>query len=114
MPPVPDSSTGPHFNGEEDGRLVTRANDYDSFAEAYTAETEANLINGYYMRTATCGLRSWTWPGTWTGGGSSTSAGALARCRRRWVTGRGRHRPGLQCRDAGVGPAAARPGRGPG
>ena len=28
------------------------ANDYDSFAEAYTAETEANLINGYYMRPA--------------------------------------------------------------
>jgi hypothetical protein len=52
MPPVPDSSTGPHFNGEEDGRLVTRANDYGSFAEAYRAETEANLINGYYMRTA--------------------------------------------------------------
>ena len=27
-------------------------NDYDSFAEAYTAETEANLINGYYLRPA--------------------------------------------------------------
>jgi hypothetical protein len=24
------------------------ANDYDSFAEAYAAETESNLINGYY------------------------------------------------------------------
>jgi SAM-dependent methyltransferase len=31
---------------------VTGANDYDSFAEAYTAETEANLINGYYLRPA--------------------------------------------------------------
>jgi ubiquinone/menaquinone biosynthesis C-methylase UbiE len=27
-------------------------NDYDSFAEAYSAETEANLINGYYARPA--------------------------------------------------------------
>jgi ubiquinone/menaquinone biosynthesis C-methylase UbiE len=27
-------------------------NDYDSFAEAYTAETEANLLNGYYTRPA--------------------------------------------------------------
>jgi ubiquinone/menaquinone biosynthesis C-methylase UbiE len=28
------------------------ANDYDNFAEAYTAETEANLVNGYYERPA--------------------------------------------------------------
>jgi SAM-dependent methyltransferase len=35
------------------GRVrVANANNYDSFAEAYTAETEANLINGYYMRPA--------------------------------------------------------------
>lgn len=27
-------------------------NDYDSFAEAYAAETESNLINGYYTRPA--------------------------------------------------------------
>ncbi|KAA8885346.1 class I SAM-dependent methyltransferase [Nocardia colli] len=27
-------------------------NDYDSFAEGYTAETETNLINGYYARPA--------------------------------------------------------------
>ncbi|WP_198940441.1 hypothetical protein [Micromonospora sp. CB01531] len=25
------------------------ANDYDSFAEAYAAETESNLINGYHL-----------------------------------------------------------------
>lgn len=42
MPAVPESSAGPA------GRAV--ANDYDSFAEAYTAETEANFINGYYER----------------------------------------------------------------
>jgi SAM-dependent methyltransferase len=30
----------------------TRLNDYDSFAEAYTAETEAGLINAYYNRPA--------------------------------------------------------------
>ncbi|WP_319462663.1 class I SAM-dependent methyltransferase [Micromonospora sp. RTP1Z1] len=28
------------------------ANDYDRFAEAYAAETESNLINGYYTRPA--------------------------------------------------------------
>ena len=44
MAPVPESSAGPV------DRAV--ANDYDSFAEAYTAETEANLINGYYARPA--------------------------------------------------------------
>jgi SAM-dependent methyltransferase len=31
-------------------------NDYDSFAEAYAAETEANLINGYYTRPAILAL----------------------------------------------------------
>lgn len=30
----------------------TVANDYDSFAEAYAAETESNLLNGYYARPA--------------------------------------------------------------
>jgi SAM-dependent methyltransferase len=30
--------------------------DYDSFAEAYAAETEANLINGYYTRPAMLAL----------------------------------------------------------
>ena len=48
MPPVPDSSSGP-----VDPAVV---NDYDSFAKAYTAETEANLINGYYMRPAIVNL----------------------------------------------------------
>jgi ubiquinone/menaquinone biosynthesis C-methylase UbiE len=28
------------------------ANDYDSFAEAYAAETESNLLNGHYARPA--------------------------------------------------------------
>jgi ubiquinone/menaquinone biosynthesis C-methylase UbiE len=31
-------------------------NDYDSFAEAYTAQTEAGLINGYYERPAILAL----------------------------------------------------------
>jgi SAM-dependent methyltransferase len=31
-------------------------NNYDSFAEAYSAETEANLINGYYTRPALLNL----------------------------------------------------------
>ena len=33
-----------------------RLNDYDSFAEAYSAETEASLINGYYNRPAILAL----------------------------------------------------------
>ncbi|MBS2966765.1 class I SAM-dependent methyltransferase [Actinocrinis puniceicyclus] len=32
------------------------ANDYDGFAEAYAAETESNLINGYYTRPAVLDL----------------------------------------------------------
>lgn len=32
------------------------ANHYDSFAEAYTAETEANLVNAYYEQPAMLGL----------------------------------------------------------
>jgi SAM-dependent methyltransferase len=44
MPPVSESSAGPAD--------TAKANDYDSFAEAYTAETEANLVNGYYERPA--------------------------------------------------------------
>jgi ubiquinone/menaquinone biosynthesis C-methylase UbiE len=47
MLPVPDSSAGP---------APAVVNDYDSFAEAYTAETEANLINGYYGRPAVVNL----------------------------------------------------------
>jgi SAM-dependent methyltransferase len=33
-----------------------RVNDYDSFAEAYSAENEANLINAYYERPAMLAL----------------------------------------------------------
>lgn len=44
MSAIPESSTG-----SADGAV---ANDYDTFAEAYSAETEANLINGYYTRPA--------------------------------------------------------------
>ncbi|WP_191246376.1 class I SAM-dependent methyltransferase [Amycolatopsis deserti] len=36
------------------GKLET--NNYDSFAEAYAAETESNLINGYYARPAVLDL----------------------------------------------------------
>ncbi|MGZ6339527.1 MAG: SAM-dependent methyltransferase, partial [Candidatus Limnocylindrales bacterium] len=48
MPPVPEGSAG----------ATNRAavNDYDSFAEAYSAETEANLVNGYYARPAILNL----------------------------------------------------------
>ncbi|WP_407555228.1 class I SAM-dependent methyltransferase [Streptomyces sp. Pv4-95] len=33
-----------------------RANDYDSFAEAYSAETENNVVNAYYARPAVLAL----------------------------------------------------------
>ena len=59
MPPVHESPAGPDFSvriAEDDGRPAAGANDYDSFAEAYTAETETNLINGYYMRPAVLDL----------------------------------------------------------
>ncbi len=48
MPPVPETSARP-----ADAAV---ANDYDSFAEAYSAETEANLINAYYARPAILAL----------------------------------------------------------
>ena len=44
MPPVPETSAGP--------AEPAVANDYDSFAQAYTAETEANLVNAHYERPA--------------------------------------------------------------
>ena len=68
MSPDLEDSSGPG------GQAV--ANDYDSFAEAYAAANESSLLNA-----TTRGPRSWTWPGTWPGGGSSTSAAALARAR---------------------------------
>ena len=44
MPALPESSAGPADRAA--------ANDYDGFAEAYAAETEANLVNAYYERPA--------------------------------------------------------------
>lgn len=38
------------------GERVPVANDYDSFAEAYAAEAESNLLNGYYARPAVLDL----------------------------------------------------------
>ena len=48
MSSAPENSAGP-----EDQAV---ANDYDSFAEAYSAENESSLINGYYARPAILGL----------------------------------------------------------
>lgn len=45
---VPDSSAQPGDPG--------RVNDYDSFAEAYAAENENNLVNAYYERPAMLAL----------------------------------------------------------
>ena len=57
-------------------------NDYDSFAEAYSAENEASLINAYYERPAMLALA-----GDVAGRGSSTPAAAPALCSRRCATG---------------------------
>jgi SAM-dependent methyltransferase len=46
MPAIPDSSAAPAVAGPH------TANDYDSFAAAYSAENEASLLNGYYCRPA--------------------------------------------------------------
>jgi SAM-dependent methyltransferase len=49
--PIPED--GPRVAAE--GAVFTnspKVNDYDSFAEAYTAEAEASLVNGYYERPA--------------------------------------------------------------
>ena len=48
MPPVTGSSAEPA------GQAV--ATDYDSFAEAYSAENETSLLNAYYERPATLAL----------------------------------------------------------
>ena len=48
MPPVPGTSAGP-----ADPAV---ANEYDSFAEAYSAENEASLLNAYYERPAMLAL----------------------------------------------------------
>jgi ubiquinone/menaquinone biosynthesis C-methylase UbiE len=47
---MPESSAAPADAGAGAGRAAE--NDYDSFAEAYTAENEASLLNGYYCRPA--------------------------------------------------------------
>jgi hypothetical protein len=48
MPPLTGSSA------ESAGQAA--ANDYDSFAGAYSAENEVNLHNAYYERPATLAL----------------------------------------------------------
>jgi SAM-dependent methyltransferase len=48
MPPVPESAAGAPDQAV--------ANDYDSFAEAYSAENETGLINAYYERPAMLAL----------------------------------------------------------
>jgi len=48
MPPVPDNRALPAD--------PPRANDYDSFAEAYTAESDVGIQNAYYERPAILAL----------------------------------------------------------
>jgi SAM-dependent methyltransferase len=54
MPPVPEKP-GVDAGSAAEGAVGTnspKANDYDTFAEAYTAGTEASLVNSYYERPA--------------------------------------------------------------
>src|SRR6202007_820242 len=48
MPPTPENRALPTD--------PARANDYDSFAEAYTAENESSIWNAYYERPAMLAL----------------------------------------------------------
>jgi ubiquinone/menaquinone biosynthesis C-methylase UbiE len=48
MPPITGSSAEPAGQGT--------ANDYDSFAEEYSAGNEVSLFNAYYERPATLAL----------------------------------------------------------
>ena len=57
-------------------------NDYDSFAEGYSASNETSFVHAYYERPAMLALA-----GDVTGGGSSTLAAALVPCPRRCATG---------------------------
>jgi SAM-dependent methyltransferase len=50
MPPVPGNSARPA------DAAAAAANDYDSFAEAYSAENESSLLNAYYERPAMLAL----------------------------------------------------------
>ena len=73
MPPVPERPAGPDFSArviDDDGRPAASANNYDSFAEAYTADTEANLIIGYYTRPAVLDLAGDVLAGGTSPGGS--------------------------------------------
>lgn len=92
---VPESFAQPEGPAQE--------NDYDSFAEAYSAENENNLVNAYYARPAMLALA-----GDVAAVGSWTPAAARAPVRRTARPRCGRHRHRRQRRDAGVGEAAAR------
>jgi SAM-dependent methyltransferase len=53
MPAIPDSTAAAADSTQaSDGDTPPAVNDYDLLADAYHAETEENLINGYYCRPA--------------------------------------------------------------
>jgi len=59
MSPEPEDRFGMAARLEAEGTRTagrTTANDYDSFAEAYSAENETSLYNAYYERPATLAL----------------------------------------------------------
>jgi len=59
LSPVSLGPAGPDFSTRivaDDGQAAAEANDYDSFAEAYSAQNESSLINGYYCRPAVVDL----------------------------------------------------------
>jgi len=55
-PPCHDGAVPPVTGSPAEPAAEAPANDYDSFAEAYSAENEVNLYNAYYERPATLAL----------------------------------------------------------
>ena len=49
-------SVVPEGSDRAEDPTQTRENDYDGFVEAYSADTENNLVNTYYARPAMLGL----------------------------------------------------------
>jgi hypothetical protein len=59
MPPVPENCPGVATRLAAEGALPAdspRVNNYDSFAEAYSAESDAGIQNAYYERPAILAL----------------------------------------------------------
>ena len=85
MPSDPENHPGVLTRPLDEDELPagpSAVNDYDSFAAAYSAESDAGIINAYYERPAILALA-----GDVTGRGSSTPAAAPGPSPRRCAAG---------------------------